>query len=177
MRIDFRATDDLTDTERAALHALTAAVYPPDVTALIPSQPTAWASPQWHFLIRDDAEQIVSHVGVLTRDVLLDGTSVRIGGVGGVQTHPEARGRGYASAAMERAHAWFAAEAKVPFAFLVTLDRMGFYARLGWRRFGGIVLVEQPNGTMRFTANDPMVLPVRREALIDGILDLQGLPW
>ena len=177
MRIECKATDDLTNDDHAALRVLSAAVYPPRVTAASPGLQFAWAPQQSHILVRDDAGQIVSHVGVLTRTVLLDGVPVRIGGVGGVKTHPDARGWGCASAAMARAAAFFADEARVPFAFLVTLDRRLFYERLNWRLFGGVVNVEQPGGTIHFTANEPMVYSVRRTAPAAGALDLQGLPW
>lgn len=177
MRIDFKDSDGLTDADRAALNALRLAVYPPEVLATLPGLQFTWAPQQWHFLVYDDAGQMVSHVGVLTRDVLLNGALVKIGGVGGVQTHPDVRHRGYALAAMERAAAFFADEVQVPFAFLVTLDAMPLYERLSWRRFGGIVTVAQPGGIIPFTENVPMVLSVRRDAPRDGILDLQGLPW
>jgi len=177
VQIECKATDDLTNDDHAALRVLSAAVYPPTVIAASSGLQFAWAPQQWHILVRDDAGQIVSHVGVLTRTVLLDGAPMYIGGVGGVKTHPEARGRGYASAAMARAAAFFADEAQVPFAFLVTLDRRSFYERLNWQRFSGIVNVEQPGGTIHFTANEPMVYSVRRLAPTAGVLDLQGLPW
>lgn len=176
MQIECKATDDLSDDDHAALRVLSAAVYPPENDVNLPG-PFVWAPQQRRILVRDDAGQIVSHVGVLTRTVLLDGVPVRIGGVGGVKTHPEARGRGYASAAMARAAAFFADEAQVSFAFLVTFDRRSFYERLNWRLFGGIVNVEQPDGMIHFTANEPMVYSVRRTAPTAGVLDLQGLPW
>lgn len=78
---------------------------------------------------------------------------------------------------MARAAAFFVDEARVPFAFLVTLDRGLFYERLNWRLFGGVVNVKQPGGTIHFTANEPMVYSVRRTAPAAGALDLQGLPW
>jgi len=91
MQIECKATDDLTDDDHAALRVLSAAVYPPENDANLPG-PFVWVPQQWHILVRDNAGPIVSHVGVLTRTVLLDGVPVRIGGVGGVKTHPEARG-------------------------------------------------------------------------------------
>ncbi len=178
MQIEFKDGDDLTDAERAALDALRFAIYPPDVRATLPAMQYVWAPVQWHFLVYDDAGQMASHVGVLTREVLLDGVLVRIGGVGGVQTHPDARGRGYASAAMKRAAAFFHDEAAVPFALLFCgTHRVSFYGGLGWERFRGLVTVAQPGGSIPFNMNETMVLSVRRDTPTDGILDLQGLPW
>ena len=81
MQIECKATDDLTDNDHAALRVLSTAVHPPENGANLPG-PFVWAPQQRHILVRDDAGQIVSHVGVLTRTVLLDGVSVRIGGDG-----------------------------------------------------------------------------------------------
>jgi len=176
--IDFKDSDDLTDADRAALNTLRLSVYPPDVRATLPALQFAWAPVQWHFLVYDDAGHLVSHVGVLTREVLLDGALVRIGGVGGVQTHPDARGQGYASAAMERAAIFFHDEAAVPFALLFCgTHRVSFYGGLGWQRFNGLTTVAQPGGNIPFNMNETLVRSARRDAPTDGILDLQGLPW
>ncbi|MEH2457738.1 hypothetical protein [Nostoc sp.] len=52
-----------------------------------------------------------------------------------------------------------------------------FYTRLGWQSFNGILLVEQPGGTVPFTGNEPMVLPVNDKAPKKGTINLCGLPW
>ena len=43
-RIDVKAVTDLDDAERAALRALTAAVYPPEVVAASPGRHVRWAA-------------------------------------------------------------------------------------------------------------------------------------
>jgi hypothetical protein len=115
---------------------------------------------------------------MLTRDISVDGVPVRIGGIGGVKTHPEARGRGYASMAIRAATAFFTDECGVTFALLVCLPpTVPYYERLGWQRFRGTLLVAQPGGTIPFTTNLPMVLPARDAAPLDGTINLCGYPW
>lgn len=128
-------------------------------------------------LVRE-GEQIVAHVGVLVRDVLLDGRGVHVGGIGGVMTHPDRRGRGYASAALARAIAHLAADPELAFALLTCPPaRAPFYRGRGWWPFVGRLLVAQPGGTLVFTATAVLVLPVHRRAPHAGTLDLRGLPW
>jgi len=52
-----------------------------------------------------------------------------------------------------------------------------FYKRLLWRTFLGKIFVHQPHGNVEFSANGAMVLDVNEPAPIDGLLDLNGLPW
>ncbi|OKH55869.1 hypothetical protein NIES2130_26020 [Scytonema sp. HK-05] len=128
-------------------------------------------------LVWDNSGQVVSHIGIVTREATLDGASIRIGGIGRVMTSPKAQGQGYASAALRHAAAFFD-ECSVAFALLVCRqDLVPFYTRLGWESFNGTLLVEQPGGTVPFTANEPMVLPVRGKAPREGTIDLRGLPW
>lgn len=177
MPIDLKITAALTDEERDALAAMQAAVYPPEVVATLPGRHVQWASPERHILVRDDAGRLVSHVGLLLRDGTHDARPVRIGGIGGVATAPEARGKGHAGAAIAAAGAFFADEG-VDFALLVCTPALaGFYGRFGWRTFGGLLRVEQHGQPILFTAHEPMTLPVRGPAPASGAIDLRGLPW
>src|SRR5689334_21848563 len=103
MRIDVRPVAELTGEEQAALRALSAAVYPPDVSASWPGRVIEWAPAQWAVICWDDDGQALSHAGALVRDGQADDSPARIGGIGGVKTHPLARRRGLASQAIRRA--------------------------------------------------------------------------
>jgi len=178
VRIDTTSVADLTPADRAELRALTAAVYTPDVIATLPETRVTWAATTWSIRVWDDDGRLVSHVGMLTRTVEVNGTSTTIGGIGGVKTHPDARGRGHASAALQTASAFFTDDCGVAFVLLVCLPRaVPYYERLGWRRFHGTLLVAQPGGTIPFTANLPMVSPARAAAPLDGTINLCGYPW
>lgn len=178
MRIDVKPAADLDDDERAALRALTAAVYPPEVVAASPGRHVRWALPAHSVLVWGPDGGLVSHVGFVVRMGMLDGMGVKIGGVGSVKTHPEAEGRGYASAGLRRAAALLVETHRVAFSLLVCRDQLlPFYERLGWLAFPGRLLVQQPAGSTVFTLNRPMVLPGRDPAPRGGVIDLNGLPW
>ncbi len=178
MRIDTTRVADLSPEARDELRALTTAVYPPTAIATPPDTQVTWAAQEWSIRVWDDAGQLVAHAGLLTREADVDDARTVIGGIGGVKTHPDARGHGYAAAAMQRAAAFLADERGVAFVLLVCLPAtVPYYERLGWRRFRGTLLVEQLGGTIPFTANLPMVLPARDVAPLDGTINLCGYPW
>ncbi|HEY8598026.1 MAG TPA: GNAT family N-acetyltransferase [Thermomicrobiales bacterium] len=176
MHLDLKAVADLTAAEQDARRALTLAVYPPGAPPTAGEELT-WAAPQWAVMAWE-GDRLVAHVGIVVRDATLDGRDVRIGGIGSVKTHPAARGRGYAGRAIGRAAEFFAADPALAFALLVCREPLvPFYGKLGWQPFGGTLLVEQPGGTVPFTANEVMTLPVHANAPQTGTLDLRGLPW
>jgi len=118
------------------------------------------------------------HAGILVREGTLDGVPVKLGGIGGVKTHPQAQGRGYASAALRRAATALHDDHHVAFSLLVCQAHLlPFYGRLGWLPFSGRLVVEQPGGAIIFTINRPMVLPGLLSAPQEGVIDLRGLPW
>ena len=178
MHIDLKPVTTLDDNERAALKALTAAVYPPEVVAVSPGRHVQWAPPEYSVLVFTPAGELVSHVGIMVRTGTLDGAAVKIGGIGSVKTHPRAQGRGYASAGLRRAATALHDDHRVAFSLLVCQEHLlPFYSRLGWLPFAGRLMVEQPTGPTVFTINRPMVLAGRRAAPQDGTIDLKGLPW
>jgi hypothetical protein len=178
MRVDVKPVAKLSDDERAVLKALTAAVYPPEVSATSPGRHLTWASPDYSVLVSTPEGELVSHVGIVVRAGILDGAPVKIGGVGSVKTHPRAEGRGYASAGLRRAAAVLHADHQVAFSLLVCQEHLlPFYNRLGWLAFLGRLVVEQPTGRTVFSINRPMVLAGQRPAPQDGVIDLNGLPW
>ena len=178
MRVDVRPVAELTSDEHDALKALTAAVYPPDVVARSPGRHLTWASPGYSVLVSAPDGELVAHVGIVIRKGFLDGTPARIGGIGSVKTHPDARNRGYATAGLKRAALALEAEHEVAFSLLVCQEHLlPFYGRLGWAEFTGRLLVEQPAGRTVFTVNRPMVLAGSTPAPRTGTIDLNGLPW
>jgi aminoglycoside 2'-N-acetyltransferase I len=178
MRLDLKPVTELSDGERDALKALTAAVYPPEVLATSPGRAFQWAPAQWSVLVWTVEDRLIAHVGIVTRKGTLDGVPVKIGGIGGVKTHPQAQGRGYASTALRRAAIALHDDHHVAFSLLVCQAHLlPFYGRLGWLLFPGRLIVEQPGGPIVFTINRPMVLPGLRPAPQEGVIDLRGFPW
>jgi predicted GNAT family N-acyltransferase len=79
-------------------------------------------------LVWNDADELVCHVGVHTRVAKWDGQTIKIGGVGGVITRQDARGRGYASAAMRAAISEMREKGGSDFALLVCeVHNFAFY--------------------------------------------------
>ena len=79
-----------------------------------------------------DGGQIVATLRVWDRQIRIGSTPVRMGGIGGVCTHPEARGRGHASAMMEDAVRYMR-EAGYPVSCLFSEVGSRFYHRFGYR--------------------------------------------
>jgi hypothetical protein len=178
MRLNLKRVNMLTEGERAALKALTQAVYPPDVLASSPGRHIRWAPADYSLLISAAGGELVSHVGIFVRRGTVDRVPAIIGGVGSVKTHPTAEGRGYATAGLRRAVAILDDEHHVDFSLLVCQDHLlPFYGRLGWLSFPGRLLVDQPSGQMVFTINRVMVRAGHRPAPANGTIDLQGPPW
>jgi len=175
--IEFVPTEDFSDHQQKGLDALRAAVYPPEVLETLPSRFFTWAKPQWSVLLWE-GEELVSRVGLLVRDGSHEDIPKRIGGIGGVATHPAKQGQGLASKAMRKAAKLFHEELKVDYALLFCRPHLiEFYKRLSWKPFQGKVFVEQPEGKIEFSANGAMVLDVKEKAPLDGVMDLNGLPW
>lgn len=177
MKIEVVKSERLSVQQEEALDQLGAAVYPPNEGAPLPGASVAWASPQWSILLWEQ-DELVTHVGLLVREIIQDGKLQRIGGLGAVATHPARQGKGFASQAMRAAAQWFDRDRAVPYALLFCRPNLiPFYERLLWKPFMGQVFVEQPEGKIQFTVNETMVLDVREQAPLSGVLDLNGLPW
>src|SRR5262249_19247069 len=163
--------------EQAALRTLALAVYPPEVAAAWPGRSVEWAPHQWSVIGWHAEGAALCYVGAVLREARWDDRAVRVGGLGGVKTHPASRGRGFATTAIQQALDFFRAQGDVDFGLLVCEPGLvRFYERLGWRRFPGELLVTQRQGTVPFTFNLVMTIPVRLQESLTGVIDLLGLP-
>jgi hypothetical protein len=167
-----------TDEQVAEYRELTEAVYPPDAVADWPGRKLEWSEAELGVRVVDTSGWLVSYVGVLTREGTLDDEPVVIGGIGGVKTHPDARGLGYAALGMRRATDWFHELGKVDFGLLVCEPGLiGYYNNLGWVEFNGSVLTTQGHRRVEFTFNRVMTQTIGAEAPVTGVIDLMGPPW
>lgn len=178
MLIDLRTADALSVSDRQAMDALGAAVYSEQQVAQWPGRSMEWSAPQWRVITWDDGGQAVSHIGALLRTGLADGHDVRIGGIGGVMTHPQTRRQGLVRHAIQRTMDLFR-EQHVDFALLVCEPQLiPFYERLGWTLHAGELIVTQRGEQVRFTFNRPMLQPVTATGLLSiRMIDLLGPPW
>ena len=178
MRWELRPAADLSTGERAAVRTLALAVYPPEVSAERPGRAIEWAPHQWAVVGWDAEGAALCYVGVVLRDARWGDRPVRVGGVGGVKTHPAARRRGLATTAVRRALDFFHGHGDVDFGLLVCEPGLvPFYERFGWSKFPGELLVEQRQATVPFTFNLAMTTPVRLQEPLAGAIDLPGPPW
>jgi GNAT superfamily N-acetyltransferase len=150
-------------------------VYPEEVMARVVWRDVTWEHAHRRVLVLDGAAA-VCHVGVYFREATHEGAPVRVAGIGGVMTSPRSRGRGCASDAMRTAVSLMVEHGDDFGLLFCEPHNVAFYARLGWRPFGGDVFCEQPHGRVRFDVMGAMTLPVRK-TVENGVIDLQGLPW
>ena len=136
-----------------------------------------WANADLRVLIETPEDGLVCHVGIYFRTVTWNGQKVHIGGIGGVCTREDRRGRGYATMAIDAAVHTIRANEAVRFALLFCEPHnFAFYQSRGWHPFEGEVWVEQPEGRVRFEAMSPFVFQIKRSPR-QGVIDLCGLPW
>ena len=102
MRWELRRVAYLSVDEQAALRTLSLAVYPPEVAAAWPGRAIEWASHQWGIIGWDGDGAAFCYVGAVLREARWNDRAVRVGGIGGVKTHPASRGRGFAATAIQR---------------------------------------------------------------------------
>ena len=90
-----------------------------------------------------DGDRVVSHVGVLIRDMIVNGCRLTTASVGSVGTVPEYRGRGFAGACLDAAE-----EKAVSDGVSVTLisGRRSLYRRFGGVQVGSALVFDVPAG-------------------------------
>lgn len=152
------------------------AVWPDEALRQLPWGQIEFAHADLRVLVEVE-EQLVCHVGIYRREGIWKGRKIRIGGIGGVMTHPDFRRRGLASVALTAATHTLKEERATDFALLFCEpDNAEFYSSRGWKPFIGEVFAEQAGERKRFDALQPYVFYLKR-APHEGELDLCGLPW
>jgi aminoglycoside 2'-N-acetyltransferase I len=153
------------------------AVWPPDVLATLSWGDIVFAHADLRVLV-SEPDGLVCHVGIFRREVTWNGRKMRAGGIGGVATREDRRGRHYASIALDAAIQTLRDEGSSDFAMLFCEPHNApFYVDRGWRPFEGDVFAEQPGkGRVSFTAIAAHVYKIR-QAPLRGTIDLCGLPW
>lgn len=157
------------------------AVWPDHVMAELPWRDVKWAHADLRVLIDTHWDSpnpgLACHVGIFFRTVTWDGRKVGIGGIGGVATRPDCRGRGYATLALNAAIRTMRDHEALRFALLFCEPHNeAYYQARGWHPFKGEIWAEQPAGRVRFEAMAPYVFDFTRKPR-DGVIDLCGLPW
>jgi len=167
---------DMTKADLTELGELSVAV--PDSSADWPGRALEWAVAEWCARARDDNRRLTSVTGVVLRQGTRDGQPALIGGIGGVKTHPAARRQGYAATTLRRAVEFLYEQADVAFGLLVCEPHMiAYYSRLGWREFGGRLLVRSFGLTAEFAVARVMTRDIGLAGPTTGTIDICGPPW
>jgi aminoglycoside 2'-N-acetyltransferase I len=170
------------DASWAVAEPLFKAVWPRHVVEKLSWRHIEWAHADLRVLIdapsdSDVAGGLACHVGIYFRTVTWNGRKFDIGGIGGVSTREDCRGKGYASIALNAAIRTMCDHEALEFALLFCEPHnFVFYQSRGWHAFEGEIYAEQPSGRIRFEAMAPFVFDLKR-APLTGVIDLCGLPW
>jgi GNAT superfamily N-acetyltransferase len=136
-----------------------------------------WTPGTWRVIAYDDGVP-VSHVGINYRECLLDGQPVKFTGISSVMTPEKYRRRGYAGAALDRAHTFMRAEVDAQFGQLVTrTELIAYYARWGWQHVTDPLVFLMPDGNPGTWHDVWMIWPVQGADWPGGTLDMCGYPW
>jgi predicted acetyltransferase len=152
-------------------------VWPRELVEKLPWGHIEWAHADLRVLIEAPSGGLACHVGIYFRTVTWNGRKVHIGGIGGVSTRADCRGRGYASIALGAAIQTMRGNEAVQFALLFCEPHnFAFYQSRGWHAFAGEIYAEQADEKVRFEVMAPFVFDIKR-APRQGTINLCGLPW
>ena len=172
LRLQLSSIAALSGDDRQRIAQLMQAVYPEQHSG----STREWATGEFCIRGWNSRGELVSYLRICRATAHLDGAPIQLGGIGGVKTHPDHRGSGYASACIAAAMKKLADIAD--FGLLVCRDELvGFYEERGWRLFPGQFIVRQFGEREVFTFNQVMVCDLASEAAVGGVLELAGPPW
>jgi aminoglycoside 2'-N-acetyltransferase I len=138
-----------------------------------------WGRNDWYILVHVNGV-LACHITITDRIVRVGPQgehNLRVGGIGGVATLPEFRGRGLASLAMNRAAAFMRAQYAADFGLLVCSEILQpFYSGLGWLPISDPMTYDQPGRKIQ-NEGPLLYLPCRQANWPSGPVDLNGFPW
>jgi GNAT superfamily N-acetyltransferase len=182
VRVIQLATENLSPEERQQTSAFTRHTLQRSQDRVRPlsllADTYSWTSPTWSAMVKAD-ERVVTHAGIIYRVVHVGALRLAVGGVGGVMTLSEWRGRGYARAVLAGATAFVGRQLWAPFALIICPKAdVGFYEHLGWSVAEGAIQCEQPGGLVTLPHEVGVYLSCQGAAAWpSGPIDLLGLPW
>ena len=182
IKVQQLAAENLSPEERRQTNAFTRHTLERSLDRIrplsLPADTYSWMAPSWSAMVKQDA-RVVTHVGIVYRVIRVGSIRVAVGGIGGVMTLAEWRGRGYSRAALAAATAFVGAQLWAPFALTICpREDVGFYDHLGWSVAEAGIECEQPDGKVMLKDEVAVFLPCQGQAAWPtGTIDLLGLPW
>ena len=138
--------------------------------------PWKWATPDYYILAYAEGD-LIARLGVVERVISVGNELIRIGGVSGVVTRQQSRGKGVALSLLSKARSFLRNQLGVPFGLLLCRNRLRtLYEKAGWQEVHGPVRFAQPTGSAEYP-HLAMVLRCGEEDWPAAKIDLQGLPW
>jgi GNAT superfamily N-acetyltransferase len=172
MEIQVKRVNELNAQEQAQLNAMDAVCFGNDPDA----NDFEWAGSDWCVLGKIDGK-LVSQIGLLKREILVDGVPLWVGGVGGVMTHPDFQRKGLAAVLLKEAARYMAGQLKVNFGLLVcSLHRVAYYQKNGWECVKDETRCANRGKQVVFP--DPvMAIGLTGQPWPSGPINLCGIPW
>jgi predicted acetyltransferase len=136
----------------------------------------SYAKADWNVLVYL-GNILASNVEIVERTITVGELPLRVGGIGGVATLPEYRGRGLASRAMSASAKFMKDELGLEYGLLTTGSRRRtFYEWLAWQVVSNPAYFDQPSGKMK-NGGLTMCLVMAGKPWPPGAVDFCGLPW
>ena len=169
--VQIKAAGELPPAEQKALEALLERVFRDD-----PYAGMAYAKADWNVLVYT-GDILAANIEIVEHTVTVGGQPLRVGGIGGVATLPEYRGRGLASRGMSAAVKFMRDELGLEYGLLITsARRITLYEGMGWQVVSAPAYFDQPSGKIQ-NEGITMSLTMTGKPWPPGIVDFCGLPW
>lgn len=142
-----------------------------------------YGSEPFGYVVAELAGNLVGTVNILKRDITFAGTSIKLGGIGGVCVHEKHLRKGIATAMLQLAMTELK-KTDCDIAYLCTdlASLSGLYGRVGFKALNRQSVSTGTSGK-RYPAEDGMIAPVNSQEKFDLVMnsgevfDLQGNDW
>lgn len=136
-----------------------------------------WSEPDWVFILKS-GDEIASFLNLVDRQGFADGKPMHLVGLNNVITEPTHRNKGFSRRLNKVAIDHMRSMDDNAYGLLFCADELvPFYQKLGWSKFNGKVLVEQPSGEQEWKSNC-MLFPLGSSHSRPNLkINLNGLPW
>lgn len=177
MEIQFKRTSELTEIEQAQVDAMSAVCFKAEAgSSDDPAVDYEWAGSDW-CIIGTIHHQVVSHIGLLKREVTVDGAPIWVGGVGSVMTDPGFQKQGLAAALLKEANTVMRDHLQVGYGMLFCSPSMvHYYQKCGWQMIESHVEGVSRGSKIIFPF-PVMSICISGQPWPKGEVDICGLPW
>jgi predicted N-acetyltransferase YhbS len=135
-----------------------------------------WQTPELRFLGMVGG-RVVSTVGLIRREILVDSDPIRVGGIGGVATRPDRQRQGYAGKLLAESEKFMRTDPWYEYGMLFCdPKRVPYYAKFGYSTIQNRLFVRR-NGERVHFPDTCMVLNLSGDSFPSGEVDCMGLPW